>query len=72
MGLVLRSVLAVIAGFVAASLVMMAVEALNGSLIYPELGKRAEAAKALQRALGINPGFAEAADARRRLAGLGH
>lgn len=39
---VIRSILAVIAGFVAASAVMMIVESANGRLLYPELGKRAE------------------------------
>src|SRR5437773_1163025 len=39
---VIRSVLAVIAGFVAASLVMMIVETINGHLLYPELSKLAE------------------------------
>ena len=39
---VIRSILAVIAGFVAASAVMMIVETANGRLLYPELGKRAE------------------------------
>ncbi len=39
---VIRSILAVIAGFVAASIVMMVVETANGQLLYPELGKRAE------------------------------
>ena len=39
---VIRSILAVIAGFVAASVVMMIVETANGRLLYPELGKRAE------------------------------
>jgi hypothetical protein len=39
---VIRSILAVIAGFVAASAVMMVVETANGRLLYPELGKRAE------------------------------
>jgi hypothetical protein len=38
----IRSVLAVIAGFVAASAVMMVVETVNGKILYPELGKRAE------------------------------
>jgi hypothetical protein len=42
MGTVIRSILAVIAGFVAASVVMMIVETANGRLLYPELGKRAE------------------------------
>jgi hypothetical protein len=39
---VLRSVLAVVVGFVAASLVMMALETLNGRYLYPELGRAAE------------------------------
>lgn len=38
----LRSVLAVVVGFVVASAVMMAIEALNGRVLYPELGKMAE------------------------------
>jgi len=50
---VLRSVLAVIAGFVAASAVMMLIETANGRVLYPELGRLAkgmtdrEAVKAL-------------------------
>jgi hypothetical protein len=43
MGRLARSVLAVIAGFVAASVVMMVVESLNGRVFYPEMGKAAEA-----------------------------
>ena len=39
---VLRSVGAVVAGFVVASIVMMIVEALNGRVFYPELAKAAE------------------------------
>jgi hypothetical protein len=39
---VLRSVLAVVLGFVAASAVMMAVETFNGRHLYPELGRAAE------------------------------
>jgi hypothetical protein len=38
----LRSVLAVVVGFVVASVVMMAVETVNGRVLYPELGKMAE------------------------------
>ena len=38
---VLRSVFAVVAGFVVATIVMMAVESANGRLLYPELGKLA-------------------------------
>jgi hypothetical protein len=45
MRLVVRSVLAVAAGFVVASAVMMAVEAVNGRYLYPELGKRAAGVK---------------------------
>ena len=37
-----RSILAVVAGFVVASAVMMAVETVNGRFLYPELGKLAE------------------------------
>jgi len=39
---VVRSVLAVIAGFVAASAVMILTESINGHVLYPELGKAAE------------------------------
>jgi hypothetical protein len=39
---VLRSILAVVAGFVAASVIMMAFESFNGRVLYPELGKLAE------------------------------
>jgi MFS family permease len=42
MGKVVRSILAVIAGFVAASAVMMLIEMVNGRVLYPELGKLAE------------------------------
>ena len=38
----LKTLAAVLAGFVAASLVMMLVESLNGHLFYPDLGKAAE------------------------------
>jgi hypothetical protein len=41
MGKIVRSILAVIAGFVAASVVMMVVESINGHVLYPELGKAA-------------------------------
>ncbi len=37
-----RSVIAVVAGFVVASAVMMAVESVNGRYLYPELGKLAQ------------------------------
>jgi hypothetical protein len=40
---VIRSILAVIAGFVVASVVMMIVETANGRLLYPELRKRLKA-----------------------------
>ena len=39
---VVRSILAVIAGFFAASAVMMVIETINGRVLYPELGKMAE------------------------------
>jgi len=39
---ILRSVAAVIAGFAVASVVMMAVETVNGKVLYPELGTMAE------------------------------
>src|SRR5213593_1617544 len=39
---VVRSILAVIAGFVAASAVMMVIETINGRVLYPDLGKMAE------------------------------
>jgi hypothetical protein len=39
---VARSILAVVAGFVVAAVVMMAVEAINGRLLYPELGQLAQ------------------------------
>ena len=38
----IRSILAVITGFVAASAVMMVIETVNGHVLYPELGKAAE------------------------------
>lgn len=38
----LRSLASVLAGFVAASVVMMIVESVNGRLLYPALGKAAE------------------------------
>jgi hypothetical protein len=39
---VLRSVAAVVGGFVAASIVMMIVETVNGHVLHPELAKAAE------------------------------
>jgi len=42
MGKIVRSIGAVIAGFVAASAVMMLIEMVNGHVLYPELGKMAE------------------------------
>ncbi len=38
----LRSIAAVVAGFVVASIVMVIVESINGHVLYPELGKAAE------------------------------
>lgn len=38
----LRSIAAVVAGFIVASIVMMIVETINGRVLYPELGKAAE------------------------------
>jgi hypothetical protein len=38
----LRSFLSVVAGFVAASIVMMIVEMINGHVLYPDLGRAAE------------------------------
>jgi len=42
MGKVVRSIGAVIVGFVVASLVMALIEFVNGHVLYPELGKAAE------------------------------
>ena len=39
---VVRSIVAVVVGFVAASAVMMLIESINGHVLYPELGKLAE------------------------------
>ena len=39
---VIRSILGVIAGFVAASVVMLVLETVNGRVLYPELAKLAE------------------------------
>jgi hypothetical protein len=39
---VLKSIGAVAAGFVVASIVMMIIESINGRVLYPELGKAAE------------------------------
>ena len=39
---VLRSIGAVVAGFIVASIVMMIIESINGRVLYPELGKAAE------------------------------
>jgi hypothetical protein len=50
---VIRGVLAVIVGFVAASAVMMIVETANGRLLYPELGKRAEGVTGRQEIAAI-------------------
>jgi hypothetical protein len=38
----LRSIAAVVAGFIAASIVMMIIETINGRVLYPELAKAAE------------------------------
>ena len=38
----LRSIAAVVAGFIAASIVMLVIETTNGRVLYPELGKVAE------------------------------
>jgi hypothetical protein len=38
---VFRSIAAVIAGFIAASIVMMSIESINGRILYPELAKAA-------------------------------
>jgi hypothetical protein len=40
-----RSICAVMAGFVAASIVMMIVESINGRVLHPELAKAAEGVK---------------------------
>jgi hypothetical protein len=40
----LRSIAAVVAGFIVASIVMMIVETLNGRVLYPDLAKAAEGA----------------------------
>jgi hypothetical protein len=42
MGKIVRSLLAVIVGFAAASALMMLIEAINGHVLYPELGKAAQ------------------------------
>jgi hypothetical protein len=38
----LRTIAAVVAGFVAASVVMMIIETIDGRVLYPELGKAAQ------------------------------
>jgi hypothetical protein len=38
----LKSTAAIVAGFVAASIVMMIIETINGKVFYPELGKAGE------------------------------
>jgi hypothetical protein len=45
----LRSIAAVLAGFVVASIVMMIIESINGRVLYPELGKAAEGVKDRER-----------------------
>ena len=42
MGRAVRSILAVIAGFIAASAVMLVFESINGHVLYPEMGKLAQ------------------------------
>ena len=37
-----RSLAAVVAGFIAASIVMLIVESINGRILYPDMGKAAE------------------------------
>ena len=39
---VLRSIAAVVAGFIAASIVMIIIETINGRVLYPELAKAAD------------------------------
>ena len=39
---VLKSIAAVVAGFIVASIVMMIIESINGRVLYPELGRAAE------------------------------
>ncbi len=46
---VFRSILAVVAGFVAASAIMMVVECVNGQILYPELGKSAAGVTDIQK-----------------------
>lgn len=41
MRIVLRSIVAVVLGFIVASLVMMVIEGVNGHVLFPELGKAA-------------------------------
>ena len=55
---IFRSVFAVVAGFVVASVVMMAIESINGRFLYPELGKAADGMidkEALRRLLARAP-----------------
>ena len=42
MRFILRSIAAILVGFIVASVVMMVFEAINGRVLYPELGKAAE------------------------------
>ena len=39
---ILRGILAIVVGFIAAAAVMIVIEAINGRILYPELGKLAE------------------------------
>lgn len=50
---VIRSTFAVIAGFVAASAIMMLVESINGRILYPDLGKRAEGVRDIEEIKAI-------------------
>ena len=58
MGRIVRSILAVIAGFIAASVVMIVVESINTRVLYPEMGKLAEIAtdrEAIRAAMASAP-----------------
>jgi hypothetical protein len=45
MGSIVKSISAVIAGFVVASIVMLIVESINGHVLYPDMAKAAEGMK---------------------------
>ena len=58
MGKMIRGILAVIAGFIVASVVMVVVESINGRVLYPEMGKLAEMAtdrEAIRAAIASAP-----------------